>query len=72
MLRRLVTAVVVALVVAVPVFASGGISDIEDIRKLAKIQDSGVAGAVIGRALYEGKLDLGEAQALVDEAQAPS
>ena len=58
--------------VAVPVFASGGISDIEDIRKLAKIQDSGVAGAVIGRALYEGKLDLGEAQALVDEAQAPS
>ncbi|MCK5858357.1 1-(5-phosphoribosyl)-5-[(5-phosphoribosylamino)methylideneamino]imidazole-4-carboxamide isomerase [Abyssibacter sp.] len=58
--------------VAVPVFASGGISSIEDIRALAGLGESGVAGAVIGRALYEGKLDLAEAQAVVDEVQSQS
>ncbi|MBB86294.1 MAG: 1-(5-phosphoribosyl)-5-[(5-phosphoribosylamino)methylideneamino]imidazole-4-carboxamide isomerase [Xanthomonadales bacterium] len=58
--------------VAVPVFASGGISSIDDIRALAGLGESGVAGAVIGRALYEGKLDLAEAQAVVDEVQSQS
>ena len=58
--------------VAVPVFASGGISSIDDIRALAGLGESGVAGSVIGRALYEGKLDLAEAQAVVDEVQSQS
>jgi len=41
-----------------PVVASGGISSIDDIKEIAKI---GVEGAVIGRSLYEGTLDLAEA-----------
>jgi phosphoribosylformimino-5-aminoimidazole carboxamide ribotide isomerase len=44
--------------VNVPIIASGGISSIEDIKKLAA---SGVAGAIVGRALYEGTLNLAEA-----------
>jgi phosphoribosylformimino-5-aminoimidazole carboxamide ribotide isomerase len=38
-----------------PVFASGGITNLENVRELAQV---GVAGCVIGRALYEGRLDL--------------
>lgn len=44
-----------------PVIASGGISAVED---LIAVADAGAAGAIIGRALYEGRLDLGEALAL--------
>jgi phosphoribosylformimino-5-aminoimidazole carboxamide ribotide isomerase len=41
-----------------PVFLSGGVSDLDDIAACA---DSGAAGVVIGRALYEGAIDLAEA-----------
>ena len=46
-----------ALVEAVelPVVAAGGINSVEDVEKLI---ETGVAGAIIGRALYEGTLDL--------------
>lgn len=43
-----------------PVFASGGVSSMDDIRKLKELEPEGVAGAVIGRALYEGTLNLKE------------
>jgi phosphoribosylformimino-5-aminoimidazole carboxamide ribotide isomerase len=43
------------------IIASGGISCIEDIRALKKIENKRLEGVIIGRALYEGKLDLGEA-----------
>lgn len=43
----------------VPVIASGGVSSEEDIKKLAAIPN--VFGAIVGKALYEGKLDLAEA-----------
>jgi phosphoribosylformimino-5-aminoimidazole carboxamide ribotide isomerase len=46
----------------IPVIASGGITNINDIRALRAVQDEGVVGAVIGRALYEGTLDFAEAQ----------
>jgi phosphoribosylformimino-5-aminoimidazole carboxamide ribotide isomerase len=42
----------------VPVLASGGVTTLEDICQLARL---GLAGCIIGRALYEGKLDLPEA-----------
>lgn len=45
----------------IPVIASGGIRDINDIRALRAVQDEGVAGAVVGRSLYEGTLDFAEA-----------
>jgi phosphoribosylformimino-5-aminoimidazole carboxamide ribotide isomerase len=47
-----------AAAVAVPVIASGGVTTLDDVARLAR---AGVAGCVIGRALYEGRLDLREA-----------
>ena len=44
--------------VPVPVIASGGVTTLDDIRELACL---GLAGCIIGRALYEGKIDLTEA-----------
>jgi phosphoribosylformimino-5-aminoimidazole carboxamide ribotide isomerase len=44
-----------------PVIVSGGISDLEDIRKVLTLSDQGVMGVITGRALYEGTLDLEEA-----------
>jgi phosphoribosylformimino-5-aminoimidazole carboxamide ribotide isomerase len=49
--------------VDIPVIASGGVSSLDDLRAL---KDTGlIAGAISGRALYEGKLDLGAAMALL-------
>jgi len=56
-----------AAAISIPVIASGGIASLEDIRKLCTIAEAGVHGAITGRALYEGKLDLREAQRLADE-----
>lgn len=51
----------------IPIIASGGISNIEDIRKLLTIQDKGIIGAITGRAIYEGKLNLKEALELCSQ-----
>jgi phosphoribosylformimino-5-aminoimidazole carboxamide ribotide isomerase len=48
------------------VIASGGMSSIDDIKAVAKV---GATGAIIGRALYDGRIDLGEAIAAVHEAE---
>ncbi|MCG5517037.1 MULTISPECIES: 1-(5-phosphoribosyl)-5-[(5-phosphoribosylamino)methylideneamino]imidazole-4-carboxamide isomerase [unclassified Ectothiorhodospira] len=53
--------------VHVPVFASGGVTSIEDIRRLCEVADEGIDGVIVGRALYEGGVKLSEAQALVDQ-----
>jgi phosphoribosylformimino-5-aminoimidazole carboxamide ribotide isomerase len=42
----------------IPVIASGGIASIEDICRLLPHENDGIMGAIAGRALYEGKLDL--------------
>jgi len=39
-------------------FASGGIGSLEDLKKLNPLEPLGLNGVVVGRALYEGKLDL--------------
>ncbi|MGW7081424.1 HisA/HisF-related TIM barrel protein [Streptomyces sp. NPDC054871] len=49
---------------AVPVLAAGGIRHLEDLRDISALAPSGVAGAVIGRALYTGALSLPQALAL--------
>ncbi len=49
-----------------PVIASGGVKNIEDIRMLAPYTSVGILGAIAGRAIYTGDLDLGEAQRLAD------
>lgn len=55
---------------SLPVVASGGISSLEDLRTVARLRPDGVAGAVVGRALYEGKFGVGEANYAADEAAA--
>jgi phosphoribosylformimino-5-aminoimidazole carboxamide ribotide isomerase len=44
--------------VSIPVVASGGVSSIKDIEALLPLQESGVIGVIIGKALYSGALDL--------------
>ncbi len=56
-----------ARAIHIPVIASGGITGIEDIRALCGVYDEGIMGAITGRALYEGSLDLAAAQQLADE-----
>lgn len=53
-----------ARAVGIPVIASGGVSSIEDLRAL-RACDAPLDGAISGRALYEGKLDLAEALAVL-------
>ena len=51
----------------VPVIASGGITNLDDVRNLCAVQTEGITGAITGRAIYEGTLDFAVAQALADE-----
>ncbi|MGB1090727.1 MAG: 1-(5-phosphoribosyl)-5-[(5-phosphoribosylamino)methylideneamino]imidazole-4-carboxamide isomerase [Oceanobacter sp.] len=51
----------------IPVIASGGVTNIDDIRNLAQVAGKGILGAITGRAIYEGTLDVAEAQALSDQ-----
>ena len=48
--------------ISIPVFASGGVNSYEDIDRLCQIAGSGVAGAIVGRAMYEGSMQLDVAQ----------
>ncbi len=48
----------VARAVAIPIVASGGVSDMEDIKRLIPLEKDGVIGVIVGRALYDGSLDL--------------
>ena len=50
-----------ARAVSIPVIASGGVKDIEDIRKLKELEPLGIEGVIAGKALYIGSLDLREA-----------
>lgn len=52
--------------VNIPIIASGGVSTIADIESLGMQMHRGISGAIVGRALYEGSLELPEAQALAD------
>lgn len=51
---------------SIPVIASGGITDLQDIKKLCAVADKGILGAITGRAIYEGTLDVEEAQRYCD------
>jgi phosphoribosylformimino-5-aminoimidazole carboxamide ribotide isomerase len=60
----------IADVSRLPVIASGGIGSLEEIRTVARLRSEGVAGAIVGRALYEHKFSVGEAQWAADEVTA--
>ena len=51
----------------IPVIASGGITNLEDVKRLCAVEDEGIMGAITGRAIYEGTLDFAAAQALAEE-----
>lgn len=56
--------------ISIPVIAAGGITDIKDVQAMLELEkkvDGGIFATITGRALYEGSLDLQEAQTLCDE-----
>ena len=56
-----------ARALTIPVIASGGITNLDDIKALCEIELEGIMGAITGRAIYEGALDFKSAQALADD-----
>lgn len=60
--------VTLARAISIPVIASGGVSTLDDIRALCAVAEEGIMGAIIGRALYEGTIDLAAAQQLATAA----
>jgi phosphoribosylformimino-5-aminoimidazole carboxamide ribotide isomerase len=59
--------VALARELTVPVIASGGITDLEDVKALCRVEAEGISGAITGRAVYQGTLDFAQAQKLADE-----
>jgi phosphoribosylformimino-5-aminoimidazole carboxamide ribotide isomerase len=56
--------------ISIPVIASGGLASIEDIKALLAPAATKLAGAIAGRALYDGRLDASAALALIRQARA--
>jgi len=52
---------------SIPVIASGGVTNMEDIHALKAVASKGILGAITGRAIYEGTLDLAAAQRYCDQ-----
>tara|TARA_R100000005_G_scaffold94043_2_gene70994 strand:+ start:27090 stop:27824 length:735 start_codon:yes stop_codon:yes gene_type:complete len=46
-----------AAAISIPVIASGGVASIKDVENLLAVQSSGIEGVIIGRALYDGRID---------------
>jgi len=56
--------------ISIPVIASGGLASIEDVKAMLKPGAKKLAGAIAGRALYDGRLDPAEALRLIRSARA--
>jgi len=67
---NLESTVALAEALDIPVIASGGLASIEDIRRLAEPDCARLAGAIVGRALYDGRLDPRAALALLRSKRA--
>ena len=52
----------------IPVIASGGLSNMDDIRKLCEVEFEGISATIAGRAIYDGSLDFAAAQDEADRA----
>jgi len=61
--------IALANAVSIPVIASGGLASLDDVRALLHPRATKLAGAIAGRALYDGRLDAAEALALIRAAQ---
>jgi phosphoribosylformimino-5-aminoimidazole carboxamide ribotide isomerase len=55
-----------ARAIRIPVIASGGITNMDDIHALGAVAHEGIMGAITGRAIYEGTLDFAEAQRIAE------
>jgi len=55
-----------AQALVIPVIASGGLTSLDDVRRLCAVEGEGIVGAITGRAIYEGRLDFAAAQKLAD------
>jgi phosphoribosylformimino-5-aminoimidazole carboxamide ribotide isomerase len=62
--------VALAQALTIPVIASGGVTNLDDVRRLCAVADEGIIGTITGRAIYEGSLDFAAAQKLADELSA--
>lgn len=60
--------VALANAISIPVIASGGLSSIEDIHRLIAAHCKGLEGAISGRALYDGRIDVAAALRLLKDA----
>lgn len=56
-----------AQALTIPVIASGGLSNLDDIKALCAVEEEGVIGTIAGRAVYDGSLDFAAAQTLADD-----
>ncbi len=53
--------------VQIPIIASGGITNLDDIQALCDAKTQNIMGAITGRAIYEGSLDFAQGQVLADQ-----
>lgn len=56
-----------AQALTIPVIASGGLTNLDDVRALCNVESEGIEGVITGRAIYEGTIDFEAAQDLADE-----
>src|SRR6202007_1386026 len=63
------TTIALADAISIPVIASGGLASLDDIRQLLAPRAAKLAGAIAGRALYDGRLNAGEALRLIRAAR---
>jgi phosphoribosylformimino-5-aminoimidazole carboxamide ribotide isomerase len=54
-----------AMSLSIPIIASGGVSSMDDLMALHSLEDCGVEGTIVGKALYTGDIDLKKALALI-------
>jgi phosphoribosylformimino-5-aminoimidazole carboxamide ribotide isomerase len=67
---NLTATIALADAVAIPVIASGGLASLDDVRALLDPRAQKLAGAIVGRALYDGRLDAAAALTLIRAARA--
>ena len=56
-----------AKALTIPIIASGGVTNLDDVQTLCRIETEGIMGVITGRAIYEGSLDFKKAQILADK-----
>ncbi|MDD2628985.1 MAG: 1-(5-phosphoribosyl)-5-[(5-phosphoribosylamino)methylideneamino]imidazole-4-carboxamide isomerase [Limnochordia bacterium] len=57
------------LKLGVSIIASGGVSSLDDLMRLAQLASQGLVGAIVGKALYDGRFDLQSAIALIQQSK---